>query len=225
MQEILPTLSIYCRQKCIGDIEIILSEKRDTLNKFKKCIFGKLFKLPRTPTRNNQVIHYVLSREVYRMERDRAEVWFYVNNKLIRFSRFEFALVTGLRFGKSKFDHNNPHDIPSKSTYTGVLRNKPILVTKLMVLFKEEKLGDEPADYLKVAKIIFAYCIVLGYDVAKTHVADWMWVLVEDSKAFDNFPWGSYSYQILLFYLDGIRKTHQQERGVTTISTNLRPHS
>lgn len=156
--------------------------------------------------RNNQSIHYIISREIIWSGGDPTELWFRVNNTNMRFSRFEYALVTGLRFGRPKFDHNGAHDIPSKSFYSRVLKRKPILIGQLLERFNNKELGKEAADYVKVAKICFAYFVLFGIDSRKTIVAEWMWALVEDSKAFDVFPWGSYSYQILLHYLSNIRR-------------------
>lgn len=73
--------------------------------------------------------------------------------------------------------------------------------------FIEKKIGKNLDDYIKVAKILFVYFVLIGKDPKRTMVADWMWVLVEDKEAWDSFPWGSYSYQVLLHYLKNI-KTH-----------------
>lgn len=96
MQGVLTTISICCCEKCIGDIESVMSELRDTLGIFKKCCFGKLYKLPKISIKKNQVIYYVLSHEVSRMgPGDRIEVWFYVNNTFVRLSKFELLWLRG----------------------------------------------------------------------------------------------------------------------------------
>lgn len=93
--------------------------------------------------------------------------------------------MIGLRFGKTEFDPT-PHDILSKSFCTWVLNNRPVNVTELVERFRKKSLGREAADYLKVVNVIFAYFVIFGYDVAKTNIAYWMWVMVKDSKGFDS---------------------------------------
>ena len=58
--------------------------------------------------------------------------------------------------------------------------------------FKSNRLGDNPDDYLKAANILVAYFIIFCRD--KEYVDDWVWALIEDDRAWLEFPWGSYSF-------------------------------
>lgn len=54
-----------------------------------------------------------------------------------------------------------------------MLKNKPIKVSNLIERFKSKLESDSVGhaiDYLKVDKVIFAYCVVFNYDVSKMNV-------------------------------------------------------
>ncbi|KAL6564847.1 hypothetical protein OROMI_016297 [Orobanche minor] len=53
-------------------------------------------------------------------------MWFEVNGEVIRFSKVEFALISGLRFGTSQFNPYQDHDIPETSLYTKLFKNEKI---------------------------------------------------------------------------------------------------
>ncbi|KAL6573323.1 hypothetical protein OROHE_001782 [Orobanche hederae] len=57
-----------------------------------------------------------------------------------------------------------------------------------------------------MAKVLLASLYVLGLDPNKNKVPEWMWALVEDDEACEEFPWGSYAYQILIQQIDAVKK-------------------
>ncbi|KAH6771068.1 hypothetical protein C2S52_015871 [Perilla frutescens var. hirtella] len=57
--------------------------------------------------------------------------------------------------------------------------------------------GQDASDYVKVANILFVYRIIFCLD-QKRVVDPWVWVLVEDAERWNSFPWGAYSYQMLI---------------------------
>lgn len=209
MIDVYHTICSYCRDKHIPEFrKTLLRFGDDTLNEFKSSCFGHFLRLPDNIVRCNKVIHYVISREIKWEGGDESELWFRINDTNLRFSRFEYALVTGLRFGASTFNPNGPHPINDDSFYSRILKKKPIYVLDLWDQFVSMKLGHNASDYVKVAKILFAYFVLFGYDCRKIIVAEWLWALVEDTEAWESFPWGSYSYQILLFYIKRIHTEH-----------------
>ncbi|XP_057790704.1 uncharacterized protein LOC131007805 [Salvia miltiorrhiza] len=155
-----------------------------------------------------QVLHYVISRQMKFRNEDPSELWFCINGTPIRFSRFEFVLVTGLRFGGTSFTPYRRHAMPIDSFYTRVLNNKRILVSDLRDRFIAKDLGLLTEDYVKVAKILFVYNVLFGVEKSKPkHISEWLWVLIEDETTWESFPWGSYAFQKLLHFLKSIKKT------------------
>ncbi|KAL6561494.1 hypothetical protein OROMI_017095 [Orobanche minor] len=63
---------------------------------------------------------------------------------------------------------------------------------------------EQPGDALKVSKVLCVCYLIFGVDGGK-HIADrWLWTLVEDQIRWESFPWGLYSYQILITYLSDV---------------------
>ncbi|KAL6571237.1 hypothetical protein OROHE_002880 [Orobanche hederae] len=46
---------------------------------------------------------------------------------------------------------------------------------------------------------------VVGLDPNKTKILNWMSVLVEDNEAWEQFPWGSMSYQLLIGQINAVK--------------------
>ncbi|KAL6547468.1 hypothetical protein OROMI_023189 [Orobanche minor] len=108
---------------------------------------------------------------------------------------------------------DTPYRIPRNSVFTKLLGNKELLIAYIRTKFinkkfklkKVEVKGSE-ADYLKMAKVLLACLYVLGLDPKKNNVPEWMWALVEDDEAWEEFRWGIYAYQILIQQIDAVKK-------------------
>ncbi|KAL6566829.1 hypothetical protein OROMI_015233 [Orobanche minor] len=147
-------------------------------------------------------------------ELDQTALWFKVQGRVLRFSRVEFALITGLKFGPAKV---NPYMLREKvsgdSVYARLLGGKAISPADLRTQFinKQFKVnkvvvkGTEN-EYLKLAKVLMASMFVVGLDTNKTKIPTWMWVLVEDDEAWEQFPWGSMAYQFLIGQINAVKK-------------------
>lgn len=184
MQNVYHTISTYCREKHLHTIrDTLLAIDGEICESFEKSCFGYFLKLPENVVKCNQVMHYVISREIIVEGGDDSKMWFRINDVNLRFSRFEYALVTGLRFGASSFNPNEPHEIDDDSFYSWVPKKKSITMSDLWDRFERKKLGRNKEDYLKVAKVYLVYFEIFGYDSSKVIVAEWLWVLVEDKRA------------------------------------------
>ncbi|KAL6549314.1 hypothetical protein OROHE_008431 [Orobanche hederae] len=180
-----------------------------------KSIFGHYMKLPDIVTRSGKVLHYMISRQVtLRPELDKTSLWFKVKGKVLRFSRVEFVLISGLKFGPAKINSYMMNDkIPVDSVYARLLDSTPIFPVNLRTKFIDKKFkvnkvevkGSE-ADYLKPAKVLMASMYVVGLDPNKTKIPNWMWALVEDNEAWEQFPWESLSYQFLIGQINAVKK-------------------
>ncbi|KAL6529926.1 hypothetical protein OROMI_028571 [Orobanche minor] len=51
-----------------------------------------------------------------------------------------------------------------------------------------------------------ASMFVVGLDTNKTKIPTWMWVLVEDDEAWEQFLWGSMAYQFLIGQINAVKK-------------------
>ncbi|XVF88108.1 hypothetical protein PTKIN_Ptkin19aG0023500 [Pterospermum kingtungense] len=145
-----------------------------------------------------------MARQVSRSGARDDEVWFCIGERFIKFSKYEFALVTGLRFGTSTFNPNGQHQPPSDGVYTTRVAKDATMKTVhgLWEKFKAGHYSDRGTDALKVAKVLFVYCILFGVETRKSSVDRWVWTLVEDTDAWEAFPWGKYTYQMLMHYIE-----------------------
>ncbi|KAL6540692.1 hypothetical protein OROMI_024575 [Orobanche minor] len=157
----------------IGDIRMCLSSfGKQCEREMKKSSFKHYMKLPDTVTRSGKALHFMISRQVTpKSELDQTALWFKLQGRVLRFSRAEFTLITGLKFGPAKI---NPYMLREKvsgdSVYARLLGGKAI----------------SPADCTKIPT--------------------WMWVLVEDDEAWEQFPWGSMAYQFLIGQINAVKK-------------------
>ncbi|KAL6584286.1 hypothetical protein OROMI_003575 [Orobanche minor] len=199
-----------------GDIRCCLeSFGKQAIREMAKSAFGHYMKLPDIVTRSGKVLHYMISRQVTaRPELDKTSLWFKVKGKVLRFSRVVFVLISGLKFGPAKTNPYMMNDkIPADSMYARLLDSTPILPVNLRTKFIDKKFevnkvevkGSE-ADYLKLAKVLMASMYVVGLDPNKTKIPNWMWALVEDNEAWEQFPWGSLSYQFLIGQINAVKK-------------------
>ncbi|KAL5753752.1 hypothetical protein ACOSP7_021972 [Xanthoceras sorbifolium] len=53
---------------------------------------------------------------------------------------------------------------------------------------------------MQLAYVFFVAHFLLGHET-RCIVPGWMWGLVEDLVAFENFPWGTYIYSITIYWL------------------------
>ncbi|KAL6497824.1 hypothetical protein OROHE_026851 [Orobanche hederae] len=63
---------------------------------------------------------------------------------------------------------------------------------------------EQPGDALKVAKVLCVCYLIFGVDGGKRIADRWLWMLVEDQTRWESFPWGLYSYQILVTCLSDV---------------------
>ncbi|KAL6559044.1 hypothetical protein OROHE_006413 [Orobanche hederae] len=179
-------------ESTIGDIRCCLeSFGKQEIREMAKSAFGHYMKLPDIVTRSGKV-----------------------KGKVLRFSRMEFVLISGLKFGPAKTNPYMMNDkIPADSVYARLLDSIPILPVNLRAKFIDKKFkvnkvevkGSE-ADYVKLAKVLMASMYVVGLDPNKTKIPNWMWALVEDDEAWEQFPWGSLSYQFLIGQINAVKK-------------------
>ncbi|KAL6519989.1 hypothetical protein OROHE_017132 [Orobanche hederae] len=200
----------------VGDIRCYLvSFGKQSIREMNKSVFRHYMKLLDNVTWSGKVLHYMISRQVTpRPKLDKTALWFKVKGKVLRFSRVEFVLISGLKFGPGKINRYMMNDkIPVDSVYARLLDSTPRLPVNLHPKFIDKKFkvnkvevkGSE-ADSLKLAKVLMASIYVVGLDPNKTKIQNWVWVLVEDNEAWEQFPWGSMSYQLTIGQINAVKK-------------------
>ncbi|KAL3619947.1 hypothetical protein CASFOL_034859 [Castilleja foliolosa] len=126
----------------------------------------------------------------------------------VRFSKYEYAFVTGLRFGPTNFDPNSDREIRKDGVYRKCIDphnkflKKGAKYTFVLNLFnnppKELRRSKERESLLKIAKVLFVHGFFVAID-KRYRIANWVWSLVENENEWETFPWGAYSFQILMY--------------------------
>ncbi|KAL6506717.1 hypothetical protein OROHE_022549 [Orobanche hederae] len=198
---------IRCRLESSGE---------EAVEGLRASAFGNYPKYKDHIAKSQKCICCIVSRQVEGVpDPDENAMWFKVNGEVIRFSKVKFALVTGLRFGTSQFNPYEDHGIPETSLYTRLFKNEKITSIHLWNLFKSKDFHIEnAADCINLCKVIIAAHVVLGNDPCNWKIPDWVWVLVEDEQAWDRFPWGSMSFQILQRAVNNVRKKTMATRSI-----------
>ncbi|KAL6494097.1 hypothetical protein OROGR_032006 [Orobanche gracilis] len=175
----------------------------DTIREFRESCLGHFIREEWGGFVSNAALHALFSNEVVRPDAQTDEFWFRIGHRLIRFSRFEYALVTGMRFGDSDFDIHGDDVHIEGSVYDRypILSSGGQMLDRICDRFATGYFRQQSGDTLKVAKVLCVSYLLFGFDGGK-HIADrWLWTLVEDQTRWESFPWGGYSYQILVTYL------------------------
>ncbi|KAL6523371.1 hypothetical protein OROGR_016974 [Orobanche gracilis] len=155
---------------------------------------------------SNAALHALFSNEVVRPNAQADEFWFRIGHRLIRFSRYEYALVTGLRFGDSDFDVHGD-DVPTEGSLYDrypLLSSGGQMLDRIRDRFADGYFRQQSGDALKVVKVLCVCYLLFGVDGGKRIAGRWLWTLVEDQTRWESFPWGGYSYQILVTYLSDV---------------------
>ncbi|KAL6547911.1 hypothetical protein OROHE_009616 [Orobanche hederae] len=194
----------------LGIVKTITAELRsvgdDTFREFRESCLGHFIREEWGGFVSNAALHALFSNEVVRPDAQVDEFWFRIGHRLIRFSRYEYALVTGLRFGDSDFDVHGD-DVPLEGS---VYDRYPLLsrggqmLDRIRDRFAGGYFREQSRDALKVAKVLCVCYLIFGVDGGKSIAHRWLWTLVEDQTRWERFPWGLYSYQILVTYLSDV---------------------
>ncbi|XVF60277.1 hypothetical protein PTKIN_Ptkin08bG0032200 [Pterospermum kingtungense] len=202
MQSLKARISVYLHSDVLDDIKARLKECGDSvLQQFEQSCFGHFLRFHSGAYSCNVALHAIMSRQINKLDAPDDEIWFRIGGQFIRFSKYEYALVTGLSFGSSTFDPNGIHNPPVDGVHARRLGGKPILLRDLWDRFNMGHYRQPTGDALKVAKVLFVYCMLFGVDTKKSTIDPWVWTLVEDTDRWESFPWGKYTFQMLLHYI------------------------
>lgn len=170
------------------------------VQRFGSGCFGHLLRMREGPTSARSLIS-LMTYQIKPINGDDTEIWFGVGGQAIRMSPREYALVTGLNFGSSSFDHAARHEPMGLGTYMRFTGGMRIRVNELLTRFTEKNVDVSiEEDYLKAANILALYSFVLASSERKK-IDPWVWVMVDNLALWNRFPWGTYSYGILRHYI------------------------
>ncbi|KAL6518603.1 hypothetical protein OROGR_019105 [Orobanche gracilis] len=177
----------YVRLGIVKTIIVELSSVgKDIIREFRESCLGHFIREEWGGFVYNAALHALFSNELVRPDAQVDEFWFSIGRRLIRFSRFEYALVTVMRFGDSDFDIHGDDVHIEGSVYD----RYPILISRGQMLdpirdrFATRYFRQQSGDALKEA-----HCLPVVVDAGR------------GPDSMGELSMGGYSYQILVTYL------------------------
>ncbi|KAI9153380.1 hypothetical protein LWI28_010521 [Acer negundo] len=180
--------------------------------RYTESCFGHLLRMDRGMKFSAGIVHRLLIRKLHH-DGPEDEMRFLLGRHSVRFSKVEFCLITGLKFG----------ELPDTSTYDMVENgiHQRYFEGRDEVEYAELKavlrigVFSEQYDAVKLCLLYMLNWILMGLD-EREKVPVWQFRLVEDLDAFDAFPWGAHVYRRSIYgfkhALDGRRRRFEQRQ-------------
>ncbi|XP_073050504.1 uncharacterized protein [Primulina eburnea] len=155
--------------------------------------FGNLIKYAVDYNLSSQILWFMVMRQVYATEDD--EMWFVVNDRPVRFSRMEYALIIGL-----DCSDNFPEEIVEVSNFCDryFQGSDKVSVKEVEMKLKDLKSVDEllSIERVKMACLYFV-CGVLWpiAPVKNPQVDKEIFCLIDDFDVFNKYPWGTIAFK------------------------------
>ncbi|KAK3180689.1 hypothetical protein Dsin_000078 [Dipteronia sinensis] len=117
---------------------------------------------------------------------------------MVKFSQRQFCLVMGLQFGVMSDIFLQLYAASKDGIHVRYFENdENIQLTDVWARFLARGF-DQPKDGLKMALVLIVNNVLFGQDLRRK-VTLWLFKMVEDLKAFNSFPWGSYIWAMEAF--------------------------
>ncbi|KAK0594178.1 hypothetical protein LWI29_029516 [Acer saccharum] len=208
------TINTHCFHKLISDVDKILDRAGERAE-FESGCFGHYLDFPKGGYFQAQFIHSLLLRQIFIPGGSEDELWFALGKTKARFGKREFCLCTGLKFGRLSDIPSREYEVVPGGIHARYFQGrKKVVIADLKAPFMAEDF-DRPHDALKLALLLFANRVLFGQD-DRNQVAYWMFSLVEDVQAFNNFAWGHYVFKMTLHYIRQGFKVPADPLGPTT---------
>ncbi|CAL9028733.1 unnamed protein product [Prunus brigantina] len=160
----------------------------EQLEQFKTSCFGHLLNINKIQF-SGQIVHGVVLRRVAGQGvKDLDGLSFLIGCDVAQFTRQDFCLITGLRFGEvPEVSSGESDEIRLQKRY---FIDEGITCNALEEAFMRCTVED---DIYKLALVYFAELVILGRDKHLNININYL-TLVEDLDAFNRYPWGSVSF-------------------------------
>ncbi|KAK2645729.1 hypothetical protein Ddye_020924 [Dipteronia dyeriana] len=194
------TINLYSSLNWLPEIAKVLKQVKQ-LGALRETCFGHLLAIPKEVTFSTGVMHNLLLRQICKPGVTRKdEFHFLVGGKVAKFTKREFCLVIGLKFGEMSDIFLKTYHVISGGIHDRYFGGDENVQLKHVW---EKFMGgqfEQPKDGLKMTLVLIANNVLFGQDLRRT-VSLWLFALVEDLESFNSFPWGSYVYMMTIHYL------------------------
>ncbi|KAL5811324.1 hypothetical protein ACOSQ4_027892 [Xanthoceras sorbifolium] len=175
------------------------------LDRWMNGVFGNFLRMRGDQYFGGKLCQILLCREIEYPGAREDEMWFKVGGKPMRFGKEEFLLCTGLRFGPLPDGIVSHYPASNDGVQQRYFGKRRIHINKVKLKLEEGNFTRDD-DMMKLAYVFFAAHFLLGRERHRT-IPGWLWGLVEDLVAFENFPWGTYVYSSTIYWLGKVLRT------------------
>ncbi|XP_048330044.2 uncharacterized protein LOC107419213 isoform X2 [Ziziphus jujuba] len=163
----------------------------DQLEKYRQTCFGHLLEVENLRF-SGHIVHNLLCRQV--VSNDHQALEFNFGRSGVRFTKWEFALITGLKFCQYPSMNDIELNRKSKELCKRLLEDRSDLKPpELDRIFKHTDFVDD-WDAVRIALLYFLVHGVLGMD-PRVQINRKFIELVADIEVFNSYPWGIPSYK------------------------------
>ena len=193
------TIIQYCKFKILHEIMPAL-ERHGVHQDFAATCFAHFVSFDARTVFSSKLVYSLLAKEIVVDGVGGDELYFVVGGRRLRFSKYEFCLLSGLKFGGGHFPAYN-NDIVEGGVLQRYWPNGKVdLVSLETRLCEQNAIFSQREDPLKMALVLFVERFLFGADYRKI-VSPWLFSLVENMEQFNSFPWGKFVFQMTLHYL------------------------
>jgi hypothetical protein len=164
--------------------------KIEDRRRYTESCFGHFLQMHRQINFSAGIVHRLLLRELHHNGRE-DEMRFLLGQHIVRFSKVDFCLITGVKFGVDP--DTTSDDIVQNGVQDRYFHGKEVEMEELRALLRAG-VFHEQYDAVKLCLLFMLNWILMGFD-ERDKVPAWQWRLVEDLDAFDAYPWGTHVYR------------------------------
>ena len=194
------TIIQYCKFKILREIRPAL-ERHGVLQDFAATCFAHFLNFDAHTVFSSKLVYSLLAKEIVVDGVGGDELYFVVGGRRLRFSKYEFCLLSGLKFGGGAHFPAYNNDIVEGGVLQRYWPNGKVDLVSLQTrLCEQNAIFSQREDPLKMALVLFVERFLFGADYRK-YVSPWLFSLVENMEQFNSFPWGKFVFQMTLHYL------------------------
>ncbi|KAK3225666.1 hypothetical protein Dsin_005528 [Dipteronia sinensis] len=171
------------------------------VDRFKQGLFRKYFEIPQPIKVHRMLIYNLLKRQIILPNSENEdEIWFGLGQKEARFGKEEFCLCSGLNMGTLPEGFGEKEEVRKEPILTQHFADECPTIELFEAIFNWLTKPISGDDALKMGYLLMVSQF-FGIDEARTAIPGWLFSLIEDIDAFERFSWGSYIFNVTLFWL------------------------
>ncbi|XP_075499007.1 uncharacterized protein LOC142537350 isoform X2 [Primulina tabacum] len=186
-------LSVHSKYQKVSEFILDCLNEQDMDFMVENTQFGNLIKYDADYNLSSQILWFMVMRQVYATDDD--EMWFVVNDRPVRFSRIEYALITGL-----DYSDNFPDEVVEVSDFCDryFQGSDKVSCEEVEMKLKDLKSVDEllSIERVKMACLYFVCGVLWPIAPVKNHQVDKeIFSLIDDFDVFNKYPWGTIAFK------------------------------